>query len=150
MTTAQRVRELDIEQIEDAIVKRLEPLNNSSVRVYPFPDNPQELKKPAGDRVLVGFRREVFSTPQSNNPLAPIQQQRSLQFEVVLQLKNLRTHAGAYPVMARIRDLLSGSFPDKNKPLYQTAGGFVDVTEGLWTYSMTFTLQTFYVKRPEN
>jgi hypothetical protein len=136
-------------EIEEAIINRLQTLQDDGVRVIGFPDNANELGKPMGvGQVLVGFKKESLSSATGNVLTAPIVQTHTLKFEISLQLKNLRSHSGAYPIMDRIRQLLTGFKPiELLKPMYQSEGGFIDIKEGIWYYSMIFDLQTYYTKK---
>jgi hypothetical protein len=144
------VDQLLIGEIEQAIINRLEPLIQQNLKVVGFPDNPKELGHPVGiGQILVGYKKEGLTVPQTFVASAPIIQDWVLSFELSLQLKNLRSHTGAYPVMGTIRNLLTGYKPPViQKPLYQSEGGFVSVNEGIWYYSMIFSLKTQYVKKP--
>jgi hypothetical protein len=143
------VDELLIDQIEKAIIERLAPLKTQKLRVEGFPDNPDELGKPVViGQVLVGYRKDTFSKPPTFVESAPIIQDWMLSFELSLQLKNLRSHTGAYPIMGKIRNLLTGYKPVVQKPLYQSEGGFVSIKDGVWYYSMVFSLNLQFVKKP--
>jgi hypothetical protein len=138
-------------EIEQAIVNQLlQPLQSDGVRVTGFPDNPNDLGRPVGiGQVLVGFKKESLSPVTSGVLTAPIIQTHTFKFEVSLQLKNLRSHGGAYPLMDKIRSLLTGFKPlgEASKPMYQSEGGFVDLKEGIWYYSMIFDVPATYCKK---
>jgi Gp37 protein len=138
-------------EIEAAIVERLQPLQEQGIKVFAFPDNPNELGRPfTGGQILVGFKDENLSEPQGNVTTAHIIQSQTLQFELSLQLKNLRSHTGALPVMDAVRDLLTGfKPPNVTHPMYQTKGGFVDLDSktGIWFYSMVFLCRRQYQKK---
>ncbi|WP_016949767.1 Gp37 family protein [Anabaena sp. PCC 7108] len=144
------VDELLIDEIEKAIIERLEPLKAEKLRIEGFPDNPAELGKPVViGQILVGYRKESLSKPSTFVASAPIIQDWTLSFELSLQLKNLRSHTGAYPIMGKIRNLLTGYKPPAiQKPLYQSEGGFVSIKEGVWYYSMIFSVSLQFVKKP--
>jgi|SRR6478672_6692078 len=140
-----------IAEIETAIVERLTSLkDDQGLRVMAFPDKPDELGRamPKG-QVLVGFKRENLEPPAAARNLgtSTIQPWR-LEFELSLQLKDLRSHAGAYEVIRKIRELLTGYHPaESDRCLYETNAEFVDLNEGIWFYAMTFAIDLVYLKK---
>lgn len=139
-----------LETIEQSLLDQLEPLTKLGLRVVGFPENPEELGRPISyGQVLIGFKRESLQPPSHHNNGVSIVQPRRVEWDVVLQIKNLRSHAGAYPVMDKIRDLLTGFRPpDTLRPLYETQADFVDLRDGIWTYNMTFAIDLIYTKKP--
>lgn len=137
-------------ELEEAIVQRLQSLQDNGVKIIGFPDNPSELGRPfPSGQILVGFKKESLGQPAAVVTTAPIIQPWTIEFELSLQLKNLRSHSGAYPIMETIRDLLSGFRPPMvTRPIYQVQGGFVDLKDGIWFYSMIFACHTTYQKSP--
>jgi hypothetical protein len=138
-------------EVEAAIVDRLAPLKSQGIKVLPFPENPGELGKPATNaQIFVGFKRETLEIPQMVNYDAPSIQPRILEYELILKLKDLRSHKGVYPILDKVRDLLTGFRPLPNaKALYATTSGFVDLDQGSWVYSMTFAFHHPYQRQPE-
>ncbi len=138
-------------EIEETIIERLSPpLIEMGLRVAGFPDNPQELGRPMpSGQVLIGYKKDSLETPNTFAQNASMIQKWVIEFEVSLQLKNLRSHIGAYPIMDSIKNLLTGFRPSViNQPLYQIQGGFVDMKDGIWYYSMVFGVRTNYIKKP--
>ncbi len=113
-------------EIEAAIVEQLQPLQEQGIKVFAFPDNPSELGRPfTGGQILVGYKDEDLSEPPGNVTTTTIIQTQTLQFELSLQLKNLRSHTGALPVMDAVRDLLTGfKPPNTTHPMHQTKGDY--------------------------
>jgi hypothetical protein len=138
-----------IAEIEESILQRLQLLNDGGLRIAGFPDNPQESGRsmPNG-QVLVGYKKESLEPPNTFIEDTPVIQKWTLEYEISVQLKNLRSHTGAYPVMDEIKELLTGFRPSPiNQPLYQIQGGFVDMKDGIWYYSMIFGVRTNYIKK---
>lgn len=135
--------------LETEIVQRLSTLNQGAVRVQATPEDTSELRAPKGDRVLVAFKGFSLSAPGNMiNPHAPIIQSGDLSFAVILQFKSLRSHQGAFPLMQKILNLTTGFVPESTgRPIYCTGSDFVSNDDGIWTWSMSFTAPTTYVKR---
>ena len=136
-------------EIEAAIVQQLSPLQDSGLQVLAFPDNPQALGRPAPKgQVLVGYKSDQLDPPGSINSSTIIQKQ-TIEFEVSIQLKNLRNHSGVYPVMVQIQELLTGFKPigHQTQAMYKVRGGFVDISEGTWFYSMVFACPLSYLRK---
>jgi hypothetical protein len=136
--------------LETEIVDRLTSLNTGVVRVAATPEDASELRTPRGDRILVAFRGFALEAPENRiNPHAQITQPGEIHFTIVIQVKDLRSHQGAFPLIRQILDLLTGFSPSTGKPIYCTAADFVSNDENIWTWSMNFSAPTVYAKRPE-
>lgn len=143
----------DYENFENEIAARLVPLvDQFDTRIEKFPDIPSDSPRPQGNRVLVGFKRETFSQPNRIDSEAAFIQPLVIEFELTFQTKTPRNRPGITQIMATARTLLAGfSFSENFRPLYQTAGGFVDFdrADSVWTYSQTYAADTLYRKTPE-
>jgi hypothetical protein len=141
-----------LSKIEGAIAQRLKPLERENLKVLVFPDDPKELKLPAFNRIIVRYLSESLTPPQTFNPHAPCIQQRFLEFQVFIQYQDLRAKKGlgVTDLMDQIRDRLTffKPIPD-GKWLYQTSGGFSELFQDFWAYTMNFTLPYPYTKQPE-
>jgi hypothetical protein len=144
-----------LRSIEQEVAAQLSDLQESqSLRVILFPDTPDELQRPQGDRLIVGLNRETLSAPQTRSFTSPIIQERQLQFGIYLQVRDLRGRRQSNPrlldLMDLVRDALTGFRPpsaDGGQYLYQTTGGFAEMAQGFWLYSMNFTLPVPYKKQ---
>lgn len=129
-----------VDDIEKAIIQRLKSYV-TDLPVEAFPDRPTEFKKLPFQKgiVLVGFRSGRYSRPTN---LDSIIQERVLEFAVTVQMRDLRGHDGAYGVLELIRQGLTGFCPlGDDRPLYPTEEVFLDQTENLWIYGMTFEMK---------
>lgn len=144
------ITNLDLSGLEEELVERLQPLNQGTMRVAATPEDANELRSPKGDRALVAFRGLSLQQPANKiNPQAPIIQPGEIRFVIVLQVKSLRSHQGALPLIQQVIDLLTGFCPElTGKPIYHTTTDFVSVDEGIWTWSLSFNAPMSYVKRP--
>ncbi|NJR38527.1 MAG: hypothetical protein HC781_06370 [Leptolyngbyaceae cyanobacterium CSU_1_4] len=127
-------------EIEDAITKRLETiLQRRNVRLESFPDAPKDLGKPSSSgKVLVGYKKSSFRVTNRT----PLTMEQLAEFELSIQVKNLRTHTGAYTLLDQIRFGLLGFIPlmGASQGMYPVSEGFTDLDEGSWYYSQTFLL----------
>ncbi len=125
-------------EIEAAIVQKLSAtLASNGIRPQAFPENPRELGQPMPrGQILVGYKRSNFNL-QSRQPITL---QMNAEFEVSLQVTNLRTHSGAYPLLDAIRFALLGFIPmaGPSAGMYPINEGFTDLDEGVWYYSQTY------------
>ena len=138
-------------EMEQGIGQALAPLEAEGVKVIPFPDKPENIGRPqAASQIVYGFKQESFSVPQGKNIIyTTMTQTRRMEFEVLLQLKDLRSHTGVYAMMNRIRELLSGLRPDPklDRVLYQLAAEPLSSSEGIWQFVMTFAVDLYYQKK---
>jgi hypothetical protein len=137
--------------VEDRLVARLQAYGAEiGYEIEAFPDDGDALGiSYSNGRVLVGFKRESFSQPQNLNAEARMVQERTLEYEVQINAKHLRTSRGVYAVIGRIRKILTGYQPllaeKDRKRLYPVQAGYVKLTNNkVWVYSMTFSLSTTY------
>lgn len=134
--------------LEAELVSRLSAVADNTLRVMPTPDDVEEVKRPKTSRVLVAFSGESLQPPRNKiNRDAPITQSYEIKFTLILQLKNLRSHQGALPLINQLRDLLTGWSPSVTGfPIYQASTEFVSNTDGLWTFAMVFVAPAVYQK----
>jgi hypothetical protein len=121
-----------LEMIEQAMVARLAAqLPNLSVE--PFPDNPgaYKLNHPMG-ALLVNYHGSDYRDPESTDAMI---QERKADWDITLQLRNLRSHVGAYPVIESIRAALQGWGQNEvGAAFWMVSDKFVDVLHGVWVY----------------
>ena len=135
--------------LETELVNRLEALADSTLRVMPTPEDADEIKKPKTSRILVAFNGETFQPPNNRiNPNAPLIQPYEIRFTLILQLRDLRSHQGALPLISQVRDLIVGWSPEvTGNPIYQASTEYISNTDGIWTFALTFVAPAVYVKR---
>jgi hypothetical protein len=138
-----------LKEVEASITGKLrELLTTFGVKLEPFPDKPSELGKPSPTgQVLIGYKRSSFRLLSKT----PLTLEQLAEFEINLQLKNLRNHTGAYPILDRIRFGLTGFVPMQGASLgmYPTAEGFADLDESIWYYNQTFVIPLLIVEGQE-
>lgn len=128
-----------IKQIEDAIIARLSA-EIPGYEVRSFPEKPAEfrLTHPKG-AVLAAYSKGTFGRSQSTDDTT--RQQRRMEFDLFMVVKNLREHGGAYELLDAVRlaltgwgrDLLGGAF-------FPVSEGFQDAGNGVWTYRLTMAV----------
>lgn len=99
--------------LEAAIITRLEPaLPADEIALMAWPDNPRMTNKPVGAAaVMVRFSRLQLSSPGTINRSAIIQS-GSIEIELRFLVKDLRSHFGAYELMAQSQRTLTGWLPE--------------------------------------
>ena len=123
------------EQIEDAIVSRLKS-SIPDLEVSPFPERPDEygLIHPVG-AVLVQYRGSEYSEPAS---LGTITQTRTMEFVVLLAVRHLRSHQGAYAYLDSIRGSLTGYVIPPLSKMFAVREAFLAEKGGIWWYAVEF------------
>ena len=134
-----------LSQIEASITAHLTEalqqagLNNRGVKLHAFPDNAAELGRVQQRvQVLVGYKGASFADTGEE----PIQQTMLMSWEVSIQVANLRTHTGAYPLLDIIREAMTGFIPIAGpvRAMRPRSERFADLDQGIWYYVMEFVL----------
>lgn len=127
-----------ITEIESAIVDKLK-IDIQDLAVEPFPDSVKdyELLHPKG-AVLVSYEGSNYTNPRIE------QQARMLEFDVIVIVRNLRSHLGAYETLDRVRQSLTNDLFIENMKLYPISEKFLFVEEDKWHYEIRFMLPTVY------
>ncbi|MFN8682779.1 Gp37 family protein [Paracoccus sp. P2] len=123
-----------IGEIEKAIVERLAG-RLTGVKVEAFPDKPDTytMHHPKGV-VLVAFGRATYSAPKT---IDLVVQERRIEWDITLLMRNLRDHAGAYDVLDAVRLVLTGWRTSGAGKLMPVREEFLDQKQGVWTYVLT-------------
>lgn len=127
---------MKIEEIESAIIEKLKS-DIPDLSVEPFPDNVKdyELIHPKG-AVLVSYEGSSYTNPRLE------QQARMIEFDVIVIVRNLRSHLGAYDTLERVRQSITNDFYVENLKLYPLSEKFLFVEEDKWHYEIRFLLPT--------
>lgn len=144
-------------ELETAIVDKLQAdasLTNQ-VKVMAWPDDGETGRVSGAGEVKVRFI-DSQSTPP-NAPSNRFLQQEQAVFELRLGLKALRSHAGAYPILATIRDLISGLAPTLTGAewavqlpgFFHVESGFVgrSDTHKVWVFASLYAVDLVYMHR---
>jgi hypothetical protein len=124
-----------INTIEQAIITQLETYI-TTLQVEGFPDKPSEyrLLHPTG-AILVSYNGSNFSTPEG---AGFILQTQNLEFSITVIVRNLRDKNGAYSHIDSIISTLTGFSPGGCGKMYPTTVTFLNESNGIWQYGMTF------------
>lgn len=131
---------MDIEAIENAIIERLKD-RVPELEVKPYPGLSQtpydpaiyQLLHPIG-ALLVRFSGESLAEPKASGAVSQI---GTVEFEIVVVARNLRTHQGVYAFLGQIKSALTGKFNATLPRFYLVGVRFLSVTAGIWQYSVT-------------
>lgn len=135
-------------ELETAIINRITTIvnrNEAIVSAFPAEDDKKAARQ---NRVFVGYKRSNFNLIAGE----PFTVDQTLEFEISIMVKDLRTHTTVYPLLDRIRTTLTGYwFPlefiaGKSYPI---AEGFVDLEQGIWYYSFSFAVPIFNYEDPD-
>jgi hypothetical protein len=130
---------MQIEEIESTIIEKLKT-DISDLSVEPFPDNVKdyELIHPKG-AVLVSYEGSNYTNPRLE------QQARMIEFDIIVVVRNLRSHLGAYESLERVRQSITNDLYIENMKLYPLSERFLFVEDDKWHYEMRFMLPTVYL-----
>lgn len=113
---------VNLTQVEDQLIAKLQPLANEKVRVVAYPDAFNTSNKPhLGNMVVINASNVSYQQPEfaPNIGCKPLQQQINVGIDLVLMSKNLRFRGHAIPglpqepisihyMLERIADLVTG------------------------------------------
>lgn len=129
-----------ISEIEQAIVTRLQSrIGHTDIRA--FPENAEEfnrlpLNKP---RILVAYGGSAFNEPTNKDRII---QEQILEFEITIQMRNLREHHGVYNYLSAVYTALSGFSPRSNsRVMYISAERLINFDNNVWTWMQTWQLR---------
>ena len=128
-----------VNEIESSIVARLDA-ELDSVDVRAFPSSAEEYRKlPLGkSRILVAYAGSVFSEPTNRDTIV---QEQVLEFEITIQVRNLRGHDGAYPFLDSVYTALSGYSPlNDSRVLYAVSEKLTDYDNNVWTWQQVWQI----------
>ncbi|MBW4675966.1 MAG: Gp37 family protein [Desmonostoc geniculatum HA4340-LM1] len=133
-------------EAEAAIVKRVEAiLAPFEVTIAPFPgDSDQQPKPGRKGMILIGYKRSRHRVTS----IQPMTVEIIAEFELSLQLKDLRTHRGAYPLLDAVRYAITGLIPLKG-PLskcYPVQEGFIKAEDGIWYYALVVAVAMMQIE----
>ena len=134
-----------IEALEDGLVALLGSAL-PDIKVEPFPDDPDKyrLTHPHG-AVLVGYGGGRFGKPYT---LAGTAQEQRVEYQLVIKVRRLRSHVGAYGVLRAIRVALSNRNVQGVR-FYPVREQFEDVSSGVWTYLAVYAADAPWVSQTQ-
>lgn len=137
-------------EAEAAIVKRIKKLLETyEVTITPFPGDSDQIPKPGRKgQVFIGYKRSRFRVTS----MLPATCEVIAEYELSLQLKDLRSHSGAYPILDAIRYALTGFIPLKgpSHKCYPVQEGFVKAEDGIWYYAVIIAVAMQQIEGHEN
>ncbi len=114
------------------------------LKVEPFPDKPEAYRLSQGHgAVLVGYSGSRLPNPMV---LAGTAQKLRLEFQLVVKVRSLRDHSGAYAVLETIRTALAGQ-DLRGARFYPAREQFEDVSNGVWTYLAAYAADVLWVSQ---
>jgi hypothetical protein len=132
---------MNTEEIEETLVARAKDKVNDQLHVEAFPDDPINYKLlHAEGAVLVRYQGGPFGDPETYNIIV---QQRTINFDLQLFVKNLRGHSGAYKYLDVLRKGFTGYRIEGLGKTYVTNEAllFYKEDEGIWAYEMNVSIK---------
>ncbi len=133
-------------ETEEALVNQLATgLGPLGLKVEAFPDRPEDyvFSHPVGV-ALVRYHESPYAKPDRTDYVI---QNRDLQFEITIMVRNLRKHQGLYPVLEATRAVLQGfRSPKSRAATYMVSERFLEQKDGVWKYAVLVTVPTVAVQ----
>ena len=85
--------------------------------------------------VLINYAGSKFSDPDNPNSNA---QTRTLEFDIYVVQRNLKTNRDVYPLLEIVKETLTGFEPEGCLKMYPVSDDFVLEEKGVWVYVMKF------------
>ncbi len=127
-------------ELEATLIARVQAFVPEGVLVKAFPDNPRTYKIFASAEVLVVFRGGDFEPPRKTDLVI---QERTVQFELSIVVRNLAGHQGAYALLETVRKALQGWRPALDcQPAYLVKDQFLGVDSGQWWWALFMATRT--------
>jgi hypothetical protein len=147
---------LDIATIEAAIIAQLKS-QVSSIEVSHYPDHPESWR--LAHRIGAALVQYKGSEYGPRLDCAAVVQERKLQFEIALVMRDLGwsvggepggTSPGAYAMIEAVRAALTGFVVPGCRKMYPVKERFVerDRQGGVWIYALAFALTTLAIEAP--
>jgi len=138
---------MTINEIENQIIERINSKIND-LHIQGFPEKPSEfrLTHPKG-AILVHYQGGNYSESKS---LGYMVQDKKLEFSVTVVTKNLRSHEGSYFYLDKVRQILTGYRPDNCSKMQPIKEDFLSEDNGIWQYSINFSLTTPTIEETED
>lgn len=134
-----------LEMVEDAILAELKAGVSGSVKVEPFPADPETFDFAGLDRaVLVHYAGARF---EARNGKPTPNQIQALEFALVLLARDLRGHAGAYQALHDIRLAIQGVPFVGAGPAEIISQELVSEGKGVWRFDTRIRLNAPAVAR---
>lgn len=134
---------MNIKEIEDGIISKLKS-EIPNFLIEGFPDKPSEfiLIHPIG-AILVHYQGSNYSTSRSLNF---INQENKKEFSITIITRDLRSNNGAYELMDKVKEVLTGFKIAGCEKLIPTKDGFISEKNGIWQYAINFALTTPHIE----
>ena len=138
---------MSINEIENQIIERIKN-QIQDLHIQGFPEKPSEfrLTHPKG-AILVHYQGGNYSESKS---LGYMVQDKKLEFSITVVTKNLRSHEGSYFYLDKVRQILTGYKPDNCSKMQPIKEDFLSEDNGIWQYSINFSLTTPTIEETED
>jgi len=138
---------MPIKEIENQIIERIKS-RIQDLHIEGFPEKPSEfrLTHPKG-AILVHYQGGNYSESKS---LGYMVQDKKLEFSITVITKNLRSHEGSYFYLDKVRQILTGYRPDNCSKMQPIKEDFISEDNGIWQYSINFSLTTPTIEEIED
>jgi len=135
-----------IKSLESEIVARL-AAKVAALPTQAYPDNPDtfSLMSKAG-MILVHYGGSTYGPLLSTDPVV---QERRTSWNIVIVVRNLREHTGAYEVLDAVRAAIIGWKPSDGDKAIPVKEEYINETSGIWQYGITIEIPTISVEEKE-
>lgn len=126
-----------IDAIENSIIEHLKA-SLKDLHIEGFPEKPDQfnLIHPKG-AILVHYQGANYSPTNSTSSII---QEKKLVFSATAVMRHLRSNDGAYEVLDKVRELLTGFKIDNCSKISMIKENFLSENAGIWQYAINFSL----------
>lgn len=133
-----------LEQIEQAIVCQLKPVERCGFEIQSLPQVQAEMEKPATKpRVTISYRESERSEPKA---MGVMRQERTFTFQVTFQARVLRGKEGIYKLMAAVESLLMGFMPPHCDRIQLRNDRFDMFENNTWRWILDISLRAMHMQ----
>lgn len=126
-----------INEIENSIIEHLKA-NLAELHIEGFPEKPDQFNLlHSKGAVLVHYQGASYSPTNSTSSIV---QEKKLEFSATVVMRHLRSNDGAYEVLDRVRELLTGFKINGCTKISMLKESFLSENAGIWQYAINFTL----------
>lgn len=141
---------MNVIELEQSIVDRLQPLTDVGVEVVGVPETQAAFDRAVAARVTVMYSGLKLMMPSRESAsIGVATQDFGVVIGVTIQARTLRSGTGIYALDEAVRGLLVGYRPERAGKMLLDGVEFTQFEQNVWTYSLTFIAPVRIVEKPD-
>jgi len=138
---------MTINEIENQIIERIKS-RIPELHIEGYPEKPSEFRLiHSKGAILVHYQGGNYS---ESNSLGYIVQDKKLEYSLTVVTRGLRNNEGSYFYLDKIRQVLTGYKPPNCSKMKPVKDEFISEENGIWQYSINFSLTTPTIEEIED